>query len=359
MIPRGLFINPEKITCSISESGEMIYNCLKNSDKFHLDYIEIDKKHRIIKNDYDFYAFNYHISRMNWLQLKKLHKLSGIKLTFVLEVSPGNPFVMLTHDVFDCYCVLDPTLVFPDKRVYSFPRPLEVIEVPPYEESDIPVIGTFGFLTRGKGYAKVVEAVSKEFDRAIVKINVPHGKVVSSQWRRAAALDFLRKEVDLVKGPGIDVLITEDYMTKPDLIRWCSQNTLNCFLYDRDLPGLAATTDQCISSGRPLAVSTNETFRHIHQYMKPYPERSLQESITLSGEEVKKMQYDWSPEQFMYKFEQVLGDYGLYENGRKTTGEMITLPRISDARLMFYKVNHAVYWRYRHVKNILKTSFPF
>ena len=107
---------------------------------------------------------------------------------------------------------------------------------------------------------------------AVVRINIPQGKDVEPAWKRRFKLYLLKRSIEKVKNPGTEVRITEDYMTKPELITWCSQNTLNCFLYDRDLPGLAATTDQCIVSGRPLAVSDNETFRHILQYIKPYPE---------------------------------------------------------------------------------------
>src|SRR5262249_57082534 len=92
----------------------------------------------------------------------------------------------------------------------------------------------------------------------------------------------------------------------PDLIRWCARNNLNAFLYERAMPGLAAATDQALSSGRPIAVSANDTFRHLHDYVKPYPFRSLKESIRLSGPEVARMQADWSQAAFAPTFETVL-----------------------------------------------------
>lgn len=95
-------------------------------------------------------------------------------------------------------------------------------------------------------------------------------------------------------------------MTKDQLINWCSQNTLNCFLYDRNMPGLAATTDQAIIAGRPIAISNNETFRHLLVYLPPYPESSLKQAIETSVQGVKKMQTDWSPENFARKFELML-----------------------------------------------------
>lgn len=349
MPPRGLFLNTPKEDSSIFESGVMIYENLIRSGKYILDYKEIDKNNRDIPNNYDFYAFNYHFRDMGWLDTKKAGCLPGLKLTFVLEVSPGNPFVLLPSDDFDAYCVLDPTIDVPDNRVYAFPRALEVpLDVPPYRNPELPVIGTFGFLTRGKGYDKVVEAVSKEFDTAVVKINIPHGKV-EPLWKRQIKMHLLKKTIEKVKKPGIEVCITEDYMTKQELINWCSQNTLNCFLYDRDLPGLAATSDQCISSGRPLSVSNNETFRHILAYIEPYPKRSLKESIAVSQGEVQKMQQDWTPENFAKRFELVLEDFGLFSglNPEHVEKGMVELPKVPD--YIFYKrrVCTAVYWRYR------------
>jgi len=91
------------------------------------------------------------------------------------------------------------------------------------------------------------------------------------------------------------------------LINWCAQNTLNVFLYNRRIGnGLSATTDQAIASGRPLSVSTNPTFRHIHTYIKPYPYLSLKGSIETTAPLVRKIQEDWGPRNFVLQFEAVL-----------------------------------------------------
>jgi len=111
---------------------------------------------------------------------------------------------------------------------------------------------------------------------------------------------------------GIQVIVTHEFMSKPALINWCAMNTLNCFLYDRDMPGLSATTDQAIVSGRPLSISDNPTFRHILQYLDPYPVRSLKESIVSSASGVRRMQEDWSPRNFAKRFDKVLEDAGLF-----------------------------------------------
>jgi hypothetical protein len=123
--------------------------------------------------------------------------------------------------------------------------------------------------------------------------------------------DYLNELCNKVAKNGVQVIITNEFMTKEQLIEWCGQNTLNCFLYNRNQPGLSATTDQAISSGRPLVISNNETFRHIHRYIRPYPFQSLRDAIASSIPQVQQMQKDWHPQNFAAKFEEVLEDFRL------------------------------------------------
>ncbi len=306
-ILHGLFINPVKANCSIYESGRMIYETLLISNKYTLDYLEINEENRNVPGNYDFYAFNYHYITMGWLDTRSVRSLPGLKITFVLEILPNNPFILCPSKDFDVYCALDPTMNVPDKRVYTFPRPLEIPkQLSPFHEPQIPVIGSFGFATTGKGFEQVVDAVNKEFNEAVVRINIPPGTYTDDDRSFAKYLGDLC--IKTAK-KGVEVIITHDYMTKDELIEWCGQNTLNCFLYSRNMPGLSATTDQAISSGRPLSVSNNETFRHITQYIKPYPNWSLKESISHSQAGVLQMKKDWAPEIFTNKFEQLLVDF--------------------------------------------------
>lgn len=304
MAVNGLFINNVKAQDSIYESGLMVYNCLRLSEQYKLDYIEINSEQRVIPLGYDFYFFNYHPGTMPWLDTEQLKKLPGLVLTMVLEILPGNPFVLCPPNHFDGYCVLDPTIRHKNTRVFAFPRPLESVStVEPYVEKEIPVIGTFGFATKGKGFQHVVDAVNKEFSKAVIKINIPFGNFVPDS---EAYSQFLAKLCKERAKEGVEVIVTHDYMSKEQLINWCSQNTLNCFLYDRNMPGLAATTDQAIVAGRPLSVAQNDTFRHILAYLPPYPQWNLQQSIEQSMPYVQRMREDWSPANFARRFEDML-----------------------------------------------------
>lgn len=304
MFSKGLFINNIRAQDSIYESGMMVYNCLKLSTEYQLDYIEVSDDKRWISSEYDFYYFNYHPTTMYWLDTSKLKKWGKVMITMVLEVAPDDPFVLCPSGHFDGYCVLDPTIRSKRKRVFPFPRPLEkATPIQIYKNSEIPIIGSFGFATKGKGFQHVIEAINKEFEKAIVKINIPFGDFVPDSREYATYLaDICRKKAK----EGVEVVITHDYMSKPDLINWCASNTLNCFLYDRDIPGLSATTDQAIVAGRPLAISNNNTFRHILEYIPAYPEQSLLQSIEFSQSAVLKMKENWSQENFCKKFEAIL-----------------------------------------------------
>jgi hypothetical protein len=341
---KGLFINNLKAQDSIYESGIMVYNALKLSGKYQLDYIEISADKNDIPMGYHFYFFNYHPSTMQWLDTSCIKKLDGFKVTMVLEILPGDPFVLCPDNHFDAYIVLDPTIKHKNKKVFAFPRPLEKINfIPQYQPNDIPVIGTFGFATKGKGFQHVVEAVNNEFDKAIVKINIPFGNFVPDSENYA---NFLAKTCIEKAKSGIEVVVSHDYMDKDQLIKWCAANTLNCFLYDRNMPGLAATTDQAIIANRPISISENDTFRHVIKYLQPYPKFSLKQSIEQSLDKVQQMAKDWTPENFALQFENVLTTY---------SNKLIVANVDSNFTLVHKKINisYFIAHRYRKYKRLL------
>lgn len=299
-----LFINSKKAQCSIWESGYMAYSALQKYSSYSISYMEISEDSMVLPANFDIYLFNYQNNTMKWLDLTSIVKIPKPKGTLVLEVLPQDAMVRCPDNVFDFYMVLDPTFI--EKESYfTFPRPLEeYVPSPRYAKSKIPIIGSFGFGTSGKGFNKVVEAVNKEFDNAVVRLNIPYGDFVKNA--REAAIN-MGEECKALAKPGIEVIVTHDYMSKQELVNWCAENTLNCFLYERPrIPGLAATTDQAVLSGRPLAVSGDYTFRHLHQYLKPYPQCSLRESIEMSEDVVEKIANDWHPKKFALKFDEML-----------------------------------------------------
>lgn len=332
-VVRGVFINTAKAVCSIYESGRMVYNCIKESGNYTLDYFSLDMldvpalavEGRIKPidgvqcdrpdhlGDYDFWVFNWHfITMAPHLDPESIRRLTGRKFTIVLELEPGNPLKLVPPGIFDGYIALDPAAPATD-GIFPFPRPLEGDPRNPDSSSrDVPVIGSFGFGTPGKGFELLIEAVNQEFERAVVRINVPKGTYVSTDVIHCQ--DYSKYIASLCKKlakPGIDVRFTHDYLSPEALVNWCADNDLNCFMYTRRQTGLSATTDQAIMSGRPLLTLSNDTFRHIHRYIPPYPATSLRQAIETTVPMVGRMQRDWSRASFCETFQRMLASFGL------------------------------------------------
>ncbi len=302
---KGLFVNQVRNQCSIYESGLMIYNTLKIGYP-DLEYMEVDKSYMNdeIYSGYDFYIFNWH---HNTLPISKstIDRIRGIRIGILLEVGPVELKPFMKEDLFDAYMVMDPTKIRSGKY-FPFPRPLEIVDsLLPLLSEDVPVFGTFGFLVPGKNFGEVLQVANSLGRECILRMNLPDAKFTGVPFQMVK--DFASRLYKF-KSDNVDLRITHDYMSKPDLIRWCSQNSLNVFPYYRDLPGLSAVTDQAIVAGRGMAITECNTFRHLAKYISYYPKETylqLSES-TLPG--IKQMQDDWSNDKFIDKFGELLSE---------------------------------------------------
>lgn len=324
----GLFVNTRRANCSIYSSGLMIYDALISED-YLLDYVEInelnlEKLHQgVIESSvhdvlskYDFYVFNYHHETMRNIEnvvSRRFVNLKSKTIGIVLEMTRNNPYALMRPWGFTDLIVMDPTMNYvsdggePSSRIHAFPRPLsnfksinKIEKIP-----EVPVIGSFGFATVDKGFDLIVKAVASEFEKAHVRINLSPSTyadpAMGEQFKQkiqTSCEQYLTKNITLE--------FTRNYFSDNELINWCAENTLNCFFYTRTIPGLAAATDQVIMAGAPLAVSENTTFRHIHEYIKPYPQASLKELILTSQSGIEKIREAWCPEKCVIKFKEIL-----------------------------------------------------
>jgi glycosyltransferase involved in cell wall biosynthesis len=285
----------------------MIKDCLVESDEYTLDYFETDP--RLVQfyantgGKYDFYIINWHPHTLA-ITNKYLDKLSA-KIAIVLEVSP-NEYAPMTPNRFDAYAIIDPTK---ERTANYFPLPRPVLQLPtkPLLDDSKLVLGSFGLYNKQfkneKRFDEIVESANNSGRDCIVRINLP---VASFTY---TSLDEIKKYGDWLKSlakPNVDIIITHDYMSREELVGWLSEHTMNCFPYYRERAGLSAVTDQAVSAGRAIMTTECNTFRHIHKYINHFPKESYEElSIsTLTG--VKKMQEDWSPENFRKGFNNML-----------------------------------------------------
>jgi hypothetical protein len=303
---KGIFYNSKESLCSIWESGKMCYDALSKSNKFTLDYSE----EQTIDTSYDFAIFNQHYAVNNWMTREQTKEFGKPTFCIVTEISFKDSPIDGIPTFFHHYIVLDPTIK-QTYTVHGFGRPIEDFDIStqPYIERNVPKIGSFGFATHGKDWHKIVECVQNELDEAEIHFNIPQGTYIPNSMQNELVNTIYSSCNKIIKKPGIKLRITHENWSKDELIKFCCQNTINCFFYNREhifSAGLSAVTDQAIASGRPILVTKDRTFRHVHHYLDYFPNVSLKEAISNSQLSVIKMKHDWSSSNFLSKFENIL-----------------------------------------------------
>lgn len=287
--------------CSIYESGLQVYNALKS--KFNIRYIEDIKANSA---PIDILLVNYHHS-IHKVEIAAHNK--PLCIAMVLEVPlHSNDLTDYSHKSYDKHMIMDPSFTTLNSSIYSFPRPLLPFDCTLSNQTNIPLIGSFGLATMGKRWDLIVEQVNKEYDRAIIRFNIPFASHVPNYQNN---IDAVIKSIKPKK--GIEVRITHDQMTQEELIKWCSENTINVFFYFREkelVSGLAAVTDQAIAAGKPILITADKTFRHVHAYLdRPddvYPNIGIREAIERTQSPVLRMKEAWSITAFAKTFGEMI-----------------------------------------------------
>lgn len=304
---KGIFYNSRKALCSIWESGKMCYDALSTSTNYTLDYSEAES----LDVSYDFAIFNHHPTVNNWMNEHIIMSYNKPTFCVVTEVSFSSDVIAFSPKYFNHYIVLDPTIQ-ETERIHAFGRPIEeyISTTDPIDINYIvPNIFSFGFATYGKDWHKIVEIVQNEYDNANIHFNIPRATYVPDSMHDNIITSIKANCRAILTKPGIKLTITNDNLSKQNIIDICSKQTINCFYYNRQhmfASGLAAVTDQAISSGRPLLVSGDRTFRHIHKYINYFPNISLKEAIVNTQAGVLQMKSEWSCRNFLLKFEHIL-----------------------------------------------------
>jgi len=320
---RFLFVNTREANCSIYEKGVTFFDINEDSENWHMDYVEVDYLDRdqlyngriVLKNGmappkYDTIIWNYHpytMKELEQIDCTHFHKLNTINYCMVVEEvsNEEHPVIANVPDVFNGYIILDPTKRFADPRYHYYPRVLTKIIEGKKIIPEVPIIGCFGYVTVDKGFDLIVAAASAEFEKSIVRFNLPQAAYADQNKN---LLNQVLQQCHAAARDNVELQITHNFYNTDELIDWCSQNTINVFLYQRHIQGIAAAPDQAVASGRPIAVSQNPTFRHILQYQKPYPEMSLRETIENGVDYVKQIQYDWSRERCIQRLTEIIFD---------------------------------------------------
>jgi hypothetical protein len=214
-------------------------------------------------------------------------------------VEAGNAF-------FDYFVAPDPSILLRNPIVFKTGR-----IVPPYVNRfplpTIPTIGSFGFGTEGKGFEELIMAVQNEFDRAILRLHIPHNDIVDSDGTKA--VDIARRCRALITKPGIDLRLSHDFLSTEALLDFLAENTVNAFYYARfDGRGISSVTDYALAVRRPIAISRSRMFRHLHD-VRPslcHEDTPLREIMNRGVDPLLPLINEWTEENFVWDYERIL-----------------------------------------------------
>lgn len=268
-----LFLNHREETCGVYQYGIRIYDILKRSSLVSYIYCEIKDYSEYIKclssHQHSKLIYNYHSVTMHWLNSSNIQKI-------VQNIAIPHES---NYSIFDVILNIDPAE--PERlNYYSIPRPIyenvnklidnckieniEIANFINYKKEGVPIFGSFGFGFNNKGFDKIVNVVNRHCNRAIIKlvITTPHFSGNNFEIILANLLNNLYSQNT---NPNIEILISRNFFTNEEVLKFLSSNTANLFMYDV-MPGrgISSVIDYAISVNVPIVISDSYMFRHIY-----------------------------------------------------------------------------------------------
>jgi SAM-dependent methyltransferase len=264
----GLFVNHKGQRCGVYQFGRRVFGALSRGKNITWQYLECDGADAalsLVKSDRpDIVVLNHHPATMDWAASARW-KNDGAVVFSIFHEANQDAGDQLEASFFDFLLCPDPTLIPRNPIIVPAPRVTIDYGVVEIEPPELFTVGSFGFATHGKGFDRLCAQVNTECDQARIRLNIPpHDKaeMIPPECFDAVLLSCR----SAVTKPGIDLVITHDFLDDGGLMRFLAGNSINAFFYeDQKARGISSCTDYALASGRPLAISKSSMLRHLHE----------------------------------------------------------------------------------------------
>jgi len=331
-----LFVSHKKAQCGVYEFGKNITDVLQHSQRYQFIRVEcsslVELQTAIAENAPAAIIYNYMPSVFPWIATRISHKLyrnniASIQIPQIGVIHEITQYVAdtatnykkklllgvsnfgvsnLSNSLFDFYIAPDPTLLLLNPYVYKTGR-----LIPSYKNNfpvpSKPVIGSFGFGTPSKEFEKVVQLVQQEFDEAVIRFNIPAADFGDKNCVNARIISEKCKA--LITKPGIQLIVTHDFLDNKDMLDFLAKNTINVFLYkDTTSGGLSSAIDNAMSVQRPVAVSDSIMFRHVFDAEPSIciTKNNLKTIIQNGFTPLQKHYNEWNAGNILWEYERIL-----------------------------------------------------
>ena len=268
-----LFLNHNVENCGVYQYGKRLNDILQKDTQLKCIYKEIssyEDYYNVLceNNTINCVIYNYHPSTMWWLNLNNIQRS---------VVNIGIPHECPKY-LFDIICEIDPTEQ-PTSQQFIIPRPIfenveDIISANPtcdenvnmfinsYTDTSIPIFGSFGFGFDNKGFDKIVKMVNAQYDNAVIKFVIPIAHFDPDPYTIHKMSESCR---NANHKPGVILMISHDFFSESDILKFLKSNTMNIFMYDKmDRRGISSTIDYAMSVNVPIGISDSYMFRHIY-----------------------------------------------------------------------------------------------
>ena len=307
-----LFTNHSQQQCGVYQYGARTAKILESDPRFLLLYVEVDNPEQlysaVAQFEPDVILLNWALGTQPWLSGEVLNSLNSKKVVFYhddfndhLRTFNADAFIVGSQDE------NDPSRPS-ENKYYVLPRPIVERDVVEKKRGDIISIGSFGTGSTRKGFQDVVTRVCNEYDEAIINFHITGAYFDYTNGANALAVSDLCRQH--VTKPGIQLNITNDFITDEELALRLQQNDINIFMYTHEVPhfaGIASSLDFPVGWGGPIATNGNIMFRHV---LKDYPEinldnRSIEEVLALGNRVSLELREQWSNKNLRDKIYQI------------------------------------------------------
>lgn len=296
-----LFLNHKIQQCGVYQYGKRLFDIL---EKEIYTYKEIDCYEEYIRIIEDVtpvsIIYNYHQSTMPWLNKDTIQHI--VKNIGIPHESPEH--------LFDIVCNIDPTAPESGTR-YSLPRPIyEHFEkktnhfIDMYQDSGLPIFGSFGFGFQNKGFYKIVQMVNQQYDHAIIKFVIPKAHFDPDPYTVIRMKQMcIQKNVK----PGIQLLFCHDFFSNDEILTFLESNTMNIFLYDTmHGRGISSAIDYSLSVKKPIGISDSYMFRNIYSDTICLYKHTINQCLHISLDYCSTFLHQYSHQKMRDKMKQIV-----------------------------------------------------
>ena len=305
MASKVLFVNHLQDRCGVYQYGKRLFDCLLEDTRYEHKYVAVNDEASYIESvqsfQPDLIIINWHEATMTWFN-RRLNYLVKAK-QFIVFHEGALPADLAFDGIFSVAGAHSP-----GDNVHAVQRPLIDFAKKERKKNDPIKIGSFGFGFNNKGFDRICQLVQEQFDAATLHLHIT--TAYFGQINEYVARNIIEQCKSMVTKPGIELVITTDFVNDDELLSFLHNNDINIFLYD-DEPhrkAVSSIIDYVVSAEACFAVNSSSMFKHLGECWDGVnvDKTSLSDIIDNGNATALKLKSEWSGDNIRDAFYNVI-----------------------------------------------------